>query len=351
LMFTEKWLAALCLWAIASVAWSANPEESLRRALALTGTTIAALYLGLHFEPRQQLKLIAYALGLGAIASAVVILAVPSVGITADGMQGVYNMKNSLGRMMSLGALCFALLSLGERRRRMGSVLMFLLCLTLLALSKSATALVVTLMLLALLPFRKLLYLRTRQMLAAGAILIPLMAVATFFIVQSSEDILRALGRNSSFSGRIPLWQLVLTSISDHPFLGYGFNAFWKSWTGERVSAAVNWETAVPHAHNGFLEVWLGLGLIGLTMVLINLSRSLLFALRLARSNHEVEYSWPLLMVVFTLLYNVTENSMLTVNSMPWIAYAAASYLLARTAREEAAEPQPQTNAEPAYSA
>jgi exopolysaccharide production protein ExoQ len=351
LMFTEKWLAALCAWAIASVAWSANPEDSLRHALALTGTTIAALYLGLHFEPKQQLKLIAYAIGVGAVASALVIFAVPSVGITPDGMQGVYNLKNSLGRMMSLGVLCFAMLTLSERRRRVVSVVMFLLCCTLLVLSKSATALVVTVLMLALLPFRKLLYLRTRQLLAAGAILIPLLAAAAFFIVQSSEDILQALGRNSSLTGRVPLWQLVLTSISDHPILGYGFTAFWNSWEGERVIDTVNWNTAVPHAHNGFLEVWLGLGLIGLALILISLSRNFVFALRIARSNRGVEYSWPLVLVVFTVLYNVTENSLLTVNSLPWIAYAAASYWLARTAREGAAEREPHTNAEPAYSA
>lgn len=350
-MFTEKWLAALCAWAIASVAWSTNPEDSLRHALALTGTTIAALYLGLHFEPKQQLKLIAYAIGVGAVASALVIIAVPSVGITPDGMQGVYNLKNSLGRVMSLGVLCFAMLTLSERRRRMVRVVMFLLCCTLLVLSKSATALVVTVLMLALLPFRKLLYLRTRQLLAAGAILIPLTAAATFFIVQSSEDILQALGRNSSLTGRVPLWQLVLTSISDHPILGYGFTAFWNSWEGERVIDTVNWNTAVPHAHNGFLEVWLGLGLIGLALILISLSRNFVFALRIARSNRGVEYSWPLVLVVFTVLYNVTENSLLTVNSLPWIAYAAASYWLARTAREGAAEREPHTNAEPAYSA
>jgi O-antigen ligase len=266
-------------------------------------------------------------------------------------MQGVYNLKNSLGRMMSLGVLCFAMLTLSERRRRVVSVVMFLLCCTLLVLSKSATALVVTVLMLALLPFRKLLYLRTRQLLAAGAILIPLLAAAAFFIVQSSEDILQALGRNSSLTGRVPLWQLVLTSISDHPILGYGFTAFWNSWEGERVIDTVNWNTAVPHAHNGFLEVWLGLGLIGLALILISLSRNFVFALRIARSNRGVEYSWPLVLVVFTVLYNVTENSLLTVNSLPWIAYAAASYWLARTAREGAAEREPHTNAEPAYSA
>ena len=351
LLLTEKWLAALCVWALVSVAWSVEPEESLRRALALIGTTIAGLYLGLHFEPKQQVKVIAWAIGLGAIASVVVLIAVPSVGITPDGMQGVYNLKNSLGRMMSLGAFCFALLAIGERRRRAVNVVMFLLCCTLLVLSKSATAIVVTMLMVALLQFRKVLYLRTRQMLAAGAILIPLMAAATFWVVESSEDILRALGRNSSLSGRIPLWQLVLKSISDHPIRGWGFTAFWNSWTGERVSDTVNWDTAVPHAHNGFLEVWLGLGLIGLALILINLSRNFLFALRVARSNGEVEYLWPLMLVVFTVLYNVTENSLLTVNSLPWIAYAAASYWLARVAREDAAEPEPQTNAEPAYSA
>jgi len=117
LLLTEKWLAALCVWALVSVAWSVEPEESLRRALALIGTTIAGLYLGLHFEPKQQVKVIAWAIGLGAIASVVVLIAVPSVGITPDGMQGVYNLKNSLGRMMSLGAFCFALLAIGERRR------------------------------------------------------------------------------------------------------------------------------------------------------------------------------------------------------------------------------------------
>ncbi|MFZ0747572.1 MAG: O-antigen ligase family protein [Terracidiphilus sp.] len=351
LLLTEKWLAALCVWALASVAWSVGPEESLRRALALTGTTIAGLYLGLHFEPKQQLKMIAYAIGLGAIASVVVIIAIPSVGITSDGMQGVYNLKNSLGRMMSLGAFCFALLVLGERRRRAVSFVMFLLCCTLLVLSKSATALVVTMLMLALLPFRRMLYLRTRQLLATGAILIPLMTAATFWVVESSGEILKALGRSSSLSGRIPLWQFVLKSISDHPIRGYGFTAFWNSWTGERVSDTVNWDTAVPHAHNGFLEVWLGLGLIGLVLILINLSRNFLFALRVARSNREVEYSWPLLLIVFTVLYNVTENSLLAVNTLPWIAYAAASYWLARAAREEAVEPEPQSDAEPAYSA
>lgn len=348
LLVREKWLAALCIWALASVAWSVDPVESLRRSLALIGTTIAALYLGLHYEPKEQLRALALALGLGAIASALVIVFIPSVGITPDGMQGIYNLKNSLGRMMSLGAFCFALLALSERRPRVLHIAMFLICCTLLVLSNSATAMVVTMLMLALLPLRKLLYLRTRQLLAAVAILVPLMGAITLWAVESSEGILQALGRTSSLSGRIPLWLLVMREIAERPICGFGFAAFWNSWDGERVSDMVNWDNAVPHAHNGFLEIWLGLGMVGLALVVINLSRNFIFSLRAARTHREIEYSWPLLLVLFTVLYNLTENSLLAVNAIPWIAYGAANYWLARPTGEEALVSEPEV--EPAYS-
>jgi exopolysaccharide production protein ExoQ len=350
LLLSERWLAALCIWALASVAWSVGPGESLRRAVALVGTTVAGLYLGLHFDPKQQLKLIAYAIGLGAIASLLVIIAIPSVGITPDGMQGVYNLKNSLGRMMSLGVLCFVLLAFDERRKKAVHVGMLLLCGVLLVLSKSATAVVVTMLMLATLPFRKLLYLRPRRLLAAITVTVPMVAAATFWVVESSEDILSAFGRESSLSGRIPLWQLVVRAIWDRPIRGYGFSVFWNSWEGERVSDTVKWDSAVPHSHNGFLEVWLGLGIIGLAIILISLLRNLLFALHVARSRHEIQYSWPLLLVIFTALYNLTEVSFMMVNSTPWIAYCGASYWLVRAVREEAFEPERQPEAEPAYS-
>lgn len=351
LIFKEKWLFALCVWALFSVAWSVEPAESFRRSLALVGSTIAGLYMGLLFEPKQQLKALAYAIGVGALGSVAMAIAMPSVAFMPTGeLQGVYYLKNTLGHMMSLGAFCFALLALGERRRRAAHAGMFLLCSVLLVLSKSATAIVVTMLMLAVLPLRKLLYLRTRRLLAAVAVVVPILAFATIWIVNSSEDILAALGRSSSLSGRIPLWQLVLEQIGDRPFRGYGFAAFWNSWQGERVSDTVKWENAVPHAHNGFLEVWLGLGIVGLALILISLSRNFFVALRVARSSRQMEFSWPLLLVIFTALYNLTENSFLVVNSASWIAYCAASYWLASTVRETAVAPEEQTEAEPAFS-
>jgi len=347
----DKWTLVLCLWAMSSALWSADPGESFRRSLGLLGTSMAGLFVGLRYEPRQQLKIISWVIGIGAAASLIVCLVAPGIGITSDGAWGgIYLIKNTLGRMMALGALCFALLALGERRHRAVRIAFFLLCCALLVLSRSATAVVVTVLILAVMPLRRLIYLRTSRLLAAAAVLVPVVAGAVIWVVEYADEILLALGRTSSLSGRIPLWQLVWDEITQRPILGYGFTAFWNSWEGQRVSDTVAWDVAVPHAHNGFLEIWLGLGIIGLGMLLLSLGRNFALALRAARGHSDIEHSWPLLLLVFTLLYNLTENSMLGVNSMPWMAYACVSFWLARTAGEEAHAPALEPEPEPALS-
>lgn len=336
----DKWTVVLCLWALSSALWSVDPGESFRRSLGLIGTSMAGLYVASKFEPKQQLRMIALVIGLGAVASLVVGALVPSLGVTSDGSWvGVYLIKNTMGRMMALGALAFALLAFSERRHRWGRIALFLLCFTLLILSRSATAMVVTLLILVLLPLHKILYLRASRLLAASAILVPVVVGAVIWVVEYSDEILLNLGRTSSLSGRIPLWRIVWDEIMQRPILGYGFTAFWNSWEGQRVSDTVAWDVAVPHAHNGFLEIWLGLGIIGLILMLANLTLNFRRAIHAARSHRDIEHLWPMFLLIFTVLYNLTENSLLGVNSMPWMAYGAVSFWLARSAREERTEP------------
>ena len=348
----EKWTAVLCLWVLATTLWSVNPGETLRRALALVGTSMAALYIGMRYEPKQQLKMIALVVGLGAIASLAAGLLFPGIGITMDGSwQGIYYPKNSLGRMMALGAFSFALLALGQRRHRVVRVAMFLLCCVLMVLSRSATAVVVSVLMFALLPFRKALYLRTRPLLALATVFALFAVSLGFFVVEYSDQILKAFGRTSSLTGRIPLWQIVAKEIAARPIRGYGFASFWSSWEGERVSEASAWDVAVPHAHNGFLEVWLGIGIIGLAILIIGLLRNLISAMRAAKANREIDQAWPLLLLAFTVLYNLTETSLLGVNALLWMAYVANSFWLVRTAEEEKYAVHLKEVPQPAYSA
>jgi O-antigen ligase len=306
----------------------------------------------MRYEPKQQLRMFALVIGLGAIASLAAGIFFPGIGITADGSwQGVYFPKNSLGRIMSLGALCFALLALSQRRYRVVRGGMFFLCCLLLLLSKSATAVVVCFLMFALFPFRKTLYMRTRPLIGvmvAGGVVATAIVLWT---VDHLDEILQTLGRTSSLTGRIPLWEIVIREIAERPLLGYGFSAFWTSWEGERVSDTVAWDVAVPNAHNGFLEVGLGLGLIGVAILAIGMGRNFLCAVRRARGHREMDQAWPLILLIFLALYNLTETSLLIGNSILWMAYVASSCWLVRSSAEEKMSSYRAEVPEPAYSA
>lgn len=346
LLKAETWISVLCIWALLSVGWSVDPGLTLRRSLAITGTSIAGLYLALKLDPRDQLRMMASVIGIGAVCSLVVAMTLPSIGIAhggqweGGGWQGVYNQKNSLGRMMSFGGLAFGLLAISEHRWRLLRTLLFSLCCALLLMSRSASAVVVTVLVLGLIPLRKLLRLRLRKLLPILILLLPLIGAFAFYAVEYSDELLQSLGRSPSLTGRVPLWHLVLNEIGQRPIFGWGFGAFWSSSEGRRVSDMVNWDVIVPNAHNGFLEIWLGLGLIGLTMMLISLVRALVFSVRFAWAKNDPIYMWPLLVVMFTLFYSITEVSIPSVNSIEWMAYAASAFWLARFARQETIAPE-----------
>jgi O-antigen ligase len=73
-----------------------------------------------------------------------------------------------------------------------------------------------------------------------------------------------AVGRDPTMTGRTNVWNAVL-STHTNPLIGTGYESF---WLGPRLRQV--WEQAgvgVQEAHNGYLEVYLHLGLIGLFLV------------------------------------------------------------------------------------
>ena len=77
------------------------------------------------------------------------------------------------------------------------------------------------------------------------------------------------LGKDLTLTGRTGIWSAVLDSIAKRPLLGYGYQAFWLGLEGEsyRIILAVSWVLA--QAQNGFLDVMLEMGTVGLAIVLL----------------------------------------------------------------------------------
>ncbi len=74
-----------------------------------------------------------------------------------------------------------------------------------------------------------------------------------------------AVGRSGNMSDRTHIWQ-VLLSVPINPFLGTGYQSFWLGWRVRWVWARLVGDT-VLEAHNGYLQIYLDLGLIGLFLL------------------------------------------------------------------------------------
>src|SRR5574341_206011 len=76
-----------------------------------------------------------------------------------------------------------------------------------------------------------------------------------------SDKIAVAVGRDSTVTGRTELWEVVL-NMQKEPLLGYGFESF---WLGDRLKKIWDMYYFQPNmAHNGYIEIFLNLGLVGL---------------------------------------------------------------------------------------
>ena len=346
LVLRECWIGFLGLWIFASILWSVEAGQTARYSLAFTGTVLVGFYLGVRFEPREQVKLVASCLGITAILSVILALTSPSLAISPEGeWRGVFLHKNPLGYTMSLGALCFLFLAFGQRRKRWVFVCMMMICLTLIVLSRSAGAIATTVFMFAIIqPTRKILTLSHRKFILVVTTGSFVIIASTAWVFQHPGPFLDMLGKDATLTGRVQLWHYVKQEVMSRPALGFGYSAFWSTGEADRIRAAVGWDP--PNSHNGFLDATLGLGFIGLLILLAGLARNLLFGIRLARYEDDLFQSWPLFFMIFAVLGNITDTWItgsnacckppfqLGASSLLLILYVANSYWLVRVSRE-----------------
>jgi O-antigen ligase len=89
-----------------------------------------------------------------------------------------------------------------------------------------------------------------------------LLAVTTFALFfQSSGGLIQGLGRNPTLTGRTDIWKAVL-SIPNNRLVGVGYESF---WMGSRLQELWYWFPGLKlqEAHDGYLEIFINLGWIG----------------------------------------------------------------------------------------
>jgi O-antigen ligase len=120
--------------------------------------------------------------------------------------------------------------------------------------------------------------------------------------------------------------------ISIHPWLGWGYGAFWQGDAGSSafVWSAVQWHPA--HAHNGFLDLWLGVGLVGLILFAALLASVFVQSFRHLRLQTGSLPLFPFIFALFVSVYNLSESTLFTQNTLFWILFVAVSVGLSKPA-------------------
>ena len=149
-----------------------------------------------------------------------------------------------------------------------GTLLVF--CVTVLAMADSATSsacfsLGTVLILATYLPM-----IRRRPGAVHALVAMILLAGGLTMLLGGQAGLVHALGRNSNLTDRTDIWSAVLPVVPNR-IVGAGFESFWLGPRVERVWSNLSQYMHVNEAHNGYLEVYLNLGWVGVGLIAVNL--------------------------------------------------------------------------------
>jgi exopolysaccharide production protein ExoQ len=319
----NKLLVLLEVLAILSAIWSADAGVTLRRGIAVVATTLFAMDLATRYSIREQLRLLGYVLGFLLLLSVMFQIFMPDLIPAVDSgysgaWHGVFQQKNEFARMVALATLVFLTRSRPPRWSRLVTIGLITVSAALILVSQSRTALVVMAAVLVLLRIFRLRRHGTKALI--GGIVAVVLVGMVLSIAVDTESMAGMLGRDTTMTGRTKIWTLALESLAERPFLGYGYSAFWNvSPEALRISQILHWQ--VPHAHNGFIDLPLQLGFVGLILFLAVYVVAVWRAIAYAYSDPDSEALWPIAYFAFVLLYQFTESTIFVGNSMLWMVF------------------------------
>lgn len=314
----------------ASIIWSAAPQYTSDEIDPLIRATIFGTYLAIRYTPREQIRLLAWVLGIAAVFSFLYSLAMPSLGIDGSGMwKGIFQHKQYLGRVMVIGSFTFIYLAFDDRKYRWLAWAGCGLSILLILLSQSKSALILLLISWLLLPLFKFIKqnYKLRVILVISSLL--LFSCMTVLIANNLETIVvDFLGKNLEFNGRIPVWTLAIEKGLERPWLGYGYAGFWTSDHAFYVlshSWAVINGNARMHSHNGFIDTFLQLGFVGLSLFFLSFIMLISRTFVLINATKCREFTWVFQLLIVSLLANASEVSTIANGGLMWILYVSMS--------------------------
>jgi O-antigen ligase len=303
-----------------SLAWSDFPAWGFKRWVRALGDLVMVLIIATDAQPIAALKRLIMRLGFVLLPVSVLwIRYYPSLGQGWDEygfrtFQGVTSNKNALGNLVylvGLGALWQILTFVRDkenpdrRRHLLAQGTLVAVGINLLYTAQCATGtacfiLGTGLMLALSLPLFR------RSTAAVHALVLTFALVGGVgYLLGAKAAVTEALGRKPDFTGRTAIWQIVIP-MAPNPIGGAGFETFWVGPRVAEVARKVNGFSMTNEAHNGYIETYLNLGVLGLGFIALLFGQGYLKAGSLFRRDPALG-GLMIAYFVTAVTFNVTE--------------------------------------------
>ncbi|MEA5595383.1 O-antigen ligase family protein [Rivularia sp. UHCC 0363] len=312
--------------------WSVNPEFTEKFMPEVLQMTSFGLYFATRFSLKQQVRLVAWTFGLGAILSMLVVWRLPSAGLHwhdhPGAWKGIYDYKNTFGSLMVLSSIAFLLLPINNLKHRRYKWAGFVISLLFIIFSTSKTSIVVSFVTISIVLFyQKFRWKGKVSVFYIDAVLLFAGSIATI-VIGLWVEILGLMGKDATLTGRTPMWNVAFTELMREPWFGFGRGAFWAEKSKYAIEAgyAVSEGFVPPHAHNGFIDIMLDVGFVGFFLFLISFGIVYFRSLKLAYGSENLEDMWPLAYLLFLTLNNMMESYLLRLANVYWVLYIAVAF-------------------------
>lgn len=313
-------IVGLLLWLSVGVIWSVDVIDAALIAIQISGSLAFALMAALYFRGNSfaYVRIVSAAIFVSVLINVAVVVLMPGSSIDGDGRwAGVTGNSNYLASIAAVGML-FALIRSRFASRfseRVLSVAMLACEAIVLFNTGSATALIAFFGAAALLLYESSVHESRLDRTAATATAVVAaigvaLAASLVYLSGNFGMLMGLLGKELTFSGRTAIWMGAADAFMKSPAIGYGVAA---------DSLSLDILMRATSFHNGFIEVAIKGGLIGLGFLFVWLLRA--FRRPAAGESDEERLIAIILPSVFalTVIHNFGESSLLMARSPVWV--------------------------------
>jgi O-antigen ligase len=311
-----------------SVFWSETPIFTLRNSITYLLVSLFAIYIGKQYSWKD------ISLFLRWTTLCILLFSLKTPSDDGSGhWSGILGHKNPFSFFMAQTVIWWLLHAVYSPKHRGISIAIVLTALFGLQKGGSGAGKVIFITLLCLWGYFGVLKKLPPRLAFLSVIIFMIIGLClTFWVTENIKFIVvDTLNKDMTLTGRTDFWPQILAKIMHRPLLGYGVGGFWQPWRGSDNPAAdiiVAKSLFRPqHSHNGFLELGVELGFLGLLLFVISLFSNIAKAIMHLSYTKQPEGGLPLLLLTYALMTNLTETGLLGV-TIVWFWYVVLTVRL-----------------------